>query len=89
VFNTPWDYGALRASHRLEVKKLRAIIYIDPGAKHPRSKTPPSEYGPILHDQGMIPGVRGGVRAFYAYTEKTSGDSILRQGAEMLKGALP
>jgi hypothetical protein len=89
VFNTPWDTGSLRASHRIKLKGDRGIIYIDPGASNPRSRTPPHEYGQYLHDQGMIPGIRGGIRAFYAYTEQTQGDAILKQGAKMIEDGLP
>ena len=87
VANTPHDFGALRAAQRMSVKNLRGRVFIDPGAKHPRSKTPPSEYGRYLHDQGLIPGLRSGIRAFYLYTEQTEGERILREGAAMIQEA--
>jgi len=83
VANTPWDTGSLRAVQRMEVNGLRGRVYLG-GGKNPRSKTPPAEYGTYLHEQGMIPGLRGGVRAFYAYTEQKEGERILRTGAAQI-----
>ena len=61
--------GALRASHRMEVDGLEGQIYIDPGARNPRSKTPPSEYGVYEH-------ARGGEHAFYDRTESEYGPTV-------------
>lgn len=81
VPSTPHEYGALRAAHRVENKPLQVRIYIDPGARAPRRKERPAVYGAILHGHGMIPGLRSGIRAFYAY-------SVERYGAKVAKGAI-
>ena len=90
IYATPWDSGGLRASHRMEVKGLRGQVFIDPGAVNPmQGNTRPSEYGERLHDQGMVPGVRGGIRAFYQYTVEVGGPSMMRAVEHMLNAGLP
>jgi hypothetical protein len=84
VYFTPWQTGSLRASHRIQVHGARARVYIDPGATNPRSRTRPAVYGQYLHEQGMIPGLRGGIRAFYAYTVQEKGDRIAEDGAHII-----
>jgi hypothetical protein len=85
VYNTPWDTGSLRASHRIEWNGgYRGRIYIDPGATNPRSSQRPAEYGPRLHAQGKIPGIRGGVRAFYTYTVEAFGEQIARDAIRIV-----
>jgi hypothetical protein len=61
--------GALRAAHRVEVDGLEGQIYIDPGAKNPRSKTKPREYG-------VYENARGGEHAFYDRTESEYGPTV-------------
>lgn len=87
--STPHEYGALRAAHRVENKPLQARIYIDPGARAPRSKQRPSVYGAILHGHGMIPGLRSGIRAFYAYSIETYGAKVAKGAIREFKKALP
>jgi len=88
IFYTPWETGSLRASHRMDVRGSRARVYIDPHARNPRSKTRPAVYGPRLHKQGEIPGLRGGIRAFYAYAVKKQGDTIVKHGQNIIRDAL-
>lgn len=56
------DTGALRASHRmrLERRRRRGMIYIDPDAINPRGQRP-AVYGPVEEK-------RGGSHAFYRRT---------------------
>ena len=91
VYFTPWEHGALRASHtiRIEGGGLRGRIYISPSAVAPRRKTRPAEYGVYLHAQGRRAGLRGGIRAFYEHTWAVKGDEILRKMAETVKRGLP
>jgi len=89
VPSTPHDYGALRAAHRVENKPLQARIYIDPGATAPRRKARPAVYGAILHGQGMIPGLRSGIRAFYAYSVQTYGAKVAEGAIREFKRELP
>lgn len=88
VYNTPWDRGALRAAHRMWMRRLRARIFIDPGASA-EGGARPAEYGPILHRQGMRSGVRGGIRAFYQYTAERDGPQILKEAGRILRKGLP
>lgn len=90
VYNTPWDTGGLRAAHRMQISGLRGEIFIDPGAVNPRQGgARPAVYGAVLHGQGMRPGLRGGVRAFYQYTAEQEGPGILREAEKILKRGLP
>jgi len=89
VPSTPHQYGALRAAHTIENKPLQARIYINPGARAPRSKQRPAAYGAILHGHGMIPGLRSGIRAFYAYSVQTYGDKVAKGAIREFKRALP
>ena len=79
ITSTPWDTSALRNSHRIKMKpsQQRAFIHIGSGA-NPRGQRM-SEYGPHLHRQGLIPGRRGGIRAFYEYT-------VLKYGRQISQG---
>ena len=61
--------GSLRASHRMEVDELEGQIYIDPGARNPRSKTRPREYG-------VYENARGGEHAFYDRTVDEYGPQV-------------
>jgi hypothetical protein len=89
VYNTPWDTGGLRAAHRMKVDGLRGMVFIGSGANPAQGGAAPSEYGPILHAQGMRPGLRGGIRAFYAYTVETDGPKVARDALGIIKGGLP
>ena len=66
VAYTPHDTGALRASHRMKIdtRQVMGRVSIDRTAKNPRSGMRTAEYGYYLHEQGQIPGVRSGIRAF-------------------------
>ena len=77
--NTPWDTSALRNSHRINMKpsQHRAFIHIGSGT-NPRGQRM-SEYGPRLHRQGLRPGRKGGIRAFYEYT-------VIRYGRQISQG---
>ena len=76
---TPWDTSALRNSHRITMKpsQHRAFVHIDPSAVNPRGQRP-AEYGPHLHRQGLRPGRKGGIRAFYKATVNRFGSQIAR-----------
>ena len=87
--NTPHDYGALRASRRIEVEGLRGRVFNDPGARAPRSKTPPAEYDVYLHQRGQVPGLRSGIQASMPYTVDTAGPTIQSRAVTMLLESLP
>lgn len=87
--STPHEYGALRAAHRVENKPLQARIYIDPGARAPRSKERPAVYGARLHGHGLIPGLTSGIRAFYAYSVQTYGGKVAQGAIREFKRGLP
>lgn len=90
VNNTPWETGGLRAAHRIEIKSLTGKVFIDPGATNPRQGgARPAEYGWYLHNMGMSPGIRGGIRAFYQYTVEHDGERIVKQAGKILKKGLP
>ena len=90
IYNTPWDTGGLRASHRMKLQGLRGEVYIDPAAVNPRQRNArPAEYGARLHQQGMRPGVRGGIRAFYQYTVEHDGSTIGEEAIRMIVRGLP
>ena len=90
VYNTPWDTGGLRASHRMEMDGLRGRVFIDPAAVNPRQGgRKPAVYGYYLHQQGMRPGLRGGIRAFYKYTVERDGKKIAERAIKLIRGALP
>lgn len=94
VANTPWDSGGLRAAHRMRLsshaKAAMGVIDIDPSQRNPRQNNQrPYEYGARLHNQGIRPGRRGGVRAFYEYTVQKHGMALLRAGGAELHRGLP
>jgi hypothetical protein len=94
VASTPWDSGGRRAAERMTLTSQRrgmvGIVDIDPSARNPRQgNSRPYEYGYHLHEQGLVPGVRGGIRAFFLYTVDTYGGRALQEGAAELRRALP
>ena len=88
---TPHDTGALRASHRMKIDTRQVLgrVSIDRTAKNPRSGMRTAEYGYYLHEQGQIPGVRSGIRAFYEYVYEKYGQRILERMAQIIRKALP
>ena len=76
------DTGALRASHRMEVKSTRGRIYIDPSARNPRSGQLTAVYGFFEHE-------RGGSHAFYDRVEREFGREILDTMADIVRQGLP
>ena len=88
---TPHDTGALRASHRMKIdtRQVMGRVSIDRTAKNPRSGMRTAEYGYYLHQQGQIPGVRSGIRAFYEYVYERFGQRILDRMGNIIKRALP
>lgn len=87
--NTPHDIGALRATRRTEVIGLRGRVYNDPGARNPRSRTPPAEYDVYLHAQGRIPGLRSGIRASMPYTVEHDGPKIAHRAIKLMVKGFP
>lgn len=71
------DTGALRASHRMKVDDLTGSIYLDPGARNPRSGALTSVYGVEEHN-------RGGSHAFYTRTRVEEGPKIVKRARERL-----
>lgn len=69
-----WIYrgGALRASHRAEIKGLRGRIYLDPSAVNPRSVNVPIK--PSVY--GFYENRRGGSHAFYDRTVAEYGGEV-------------
>jgi hypothetical protein len=75
--------GALRSSHRMKAESnARYQIYIDPGARNPRSGNRTSIYGLVEH-------ARGGQHAFYQRTVDEQGMQIAGRAARYLIGELP
>lgn len=68
------DTGALKASHRIDVKGYRGEIYIDPNAVNPRSLVPVREYAGDEHN-------RGGEHSFYQRTYEQA-DSFINEAAQ-------
>ena len=48
-----------------------------------------AEYGYHLHEQGQVPGVRSGIRAFYEYVYERFGQRILERMGQIIRKALP
>jgi len=91
VAYTPHDTGALRASHRIKIDTRQVVgrVSLDRTARNPRSGMRTAEYGYYLHQQGQVPGVRSGIRAFYEYVYERFGTKILVRMGEIIKRALP
>ncbi len=73
--------GTLRASHRIKMDRMRGIIFIDPSARNPRSKTPPVEYG-------VYENARGGTHAFYDRTMTEAVPNLLQVAKENITRSL-
>lgn len=73
--------GSLRAAHRMELEGLSGMVYIDPSAKNPRSKTKPVEYGVYENE-------RGGEHAFYDRTINEEGPKVSGMVTARIKDAL-
>lgn len=82
VAQTHVDTGALKASHRMVIAGLEGTVFIDQGARNPRSRVLTSQYGPIEH-------ARGGEHAFYEIVEKRYGTKIAIQAGVMLIAGMP
>lgn len=91
VVYTPHDTGALRASHRIKIDSRQTMgrVSIDRTARNPKTGQLTHEYGYHLHQQGQIPGLRSGIRAFYEYVAERFGDKILARVAAIIKKGLP
>ena len=91
VTYTPHDTGALRASHRMKIdtRQVMGRVSIDRTAINPRSGMRTAEYGYYLHEQGQVPGVRSGIRAFYEYVYEKYGQRILDRMGQIIRKALP
>lgn len=82
VAQTHVDTGALKASHRMLIAGLEGKVFIDQGARNPRSRALTSQYGPVEH-------ARGGEHAFYEIVEKRYGSRIASQAGTMLIAGMP
>ncbi len=79
------DTGAYRASIRQSIElgaEPRGIVYVDQGARNPRSGKPVKEYA-ITEEQ------RGGSHAAFARTVIEAGPRLLDQAGRILMEALP
>ena len=78
------DTGALRAAHRIQISNggLRGTIYVDAGARNPRSKAKPAEYIAYEHK-------RGGTHAVYDRTVVEAGNPAVDRAVNRFIGELP
>lgn len=78
------DTGALRASHRIDLKRKATSgrIHISPTAKNRRTGELVSRYAKAEHD-------RGGDHAFYDIVESRYAPAIIRAGMRLLQRELP
>lgn len=76
------DTGAYRASNRMEVEGDRGRIYVDPGARNPRSKQLVADYAPEEE-------ARGGGHAAYARTVAEMNSRVLDRAVQYLQRELP
>lgn len=82
VSRTHVDTAALKGSHRMRVDGLHGEIYLDPGARNPKSRELVAVYGAKEHE-------RGGAHAFYRRTVDESGNRIGAAAVRLLQGQLP
>lgn len=75
------DTGALRASHRMILRGLEGEIFIEPGARNPRSGAKTAEYGEAEE-------ARGGSHAFYSRTTNEEGEKALGRARQRLEQAI-
>ena len=71
------DTGAYRAAHRIKMTKDRGVIFVDTGARNPRSGRRVVEYAPIEE-------ARGSSHAAYARTEAEMGAAALDAGIRLI-----
>ena len=76
------DTGAMRASHRMEVRGLGGRVFLDRAARNPRGSKLTHEYGYYEHQ-------RGGSHAFYLRTVAEAGRRILREMEAIVRRGLP
>jgi hypothetical protein len=76
------DTGAYRASNRMEVHGDRGRIYVDPGARNPRSGLRVADYAPEEE-------ARGGSHAAYSRTVAEMNSRGLDRAVQYLLGHLP
>ncbi len=72
------DTGALRASHRMAIRGLDGELYVEPGARNPRTGQKTEEYGEIEE-------ARGGSHAFYTRTVNEEGQRALNKARTQLE----
>jgi hypothetical protein len=75
--------GALKGSHRVEIKSARneGIIFVADDTRNPRTYTPVRDYAPVEHD-------RGDDHAFYARTVYEYGHVAADRGVDLIMGGL-
>ena len=76
------DTGAMRASHRMEIRGLTGRVSLDRAARNPRS-------GALTHEYGYYEHERGGGHAFYLRTVTETGRRILREMEAIIRRGLP
>jgi hypothetical protein len=76
------DTGAYKASNRMEVSEAQGRIFVDPGARNPRTRQLVADYAPEEE-------ARGGSHAAYGRTIAEMNQRILGRGVQYLQGQLP
>ena len=76
------DTGAMKASHRMQIRGLEGRVSLDQTARNPRSRVPTHEYGAHEHQ-------RGGSHAFYERTYHEAGPGIARQAIQTVRRRCP
>lgn len=71
------DTGAYRAAHRIQMSPGRGVIFVDPGARNPRSGRRVIDYAPVEE-------ARGSSHAAYARTEAEMGAAALDAGIRLI-----
>jgi hypothetical protein len=85
VAQTHVDTGALKASHRTKIESRAdpmGMVFIDPSARNPRSRTLTAQYGAAEE-------ARGGEHAFYEITVTRHGNDIAQQAIAAFISRLP
>ena len=78
----PVDTGAWRASHRMQVAGTRGRIFLETGARNPRSGTPVTQYAGVWE-------ARAGRYAIYKRTRDEAGPTIAASAAKQFLEGLP